>query len=540
MTQTLSPDRPGPSALVRKSLRVLIVEDSEQDTKFLIRALDRGGYAVTFERVQTADEMNAALARSVWDAVLADYSLPLFCATDALAILKTGGHDLPFIIVSGTVGEEAAVTALKAGADDFLINSNLARLIPTLERSLREVSERRERVRLEAQLRQAQKMEAVGRLAGGIAHDFNNILTTISGYSEMVLDQIGSDKPISGDLIEIRNAAERAAQLTHQLLAFSRQQVLRLTAVDVNGAVRAMKGMLQRLIGEDIVVQLALTDPLMSIRADPVQLEQVLMNVAANARDAMPYGGRFSIATSHATSQEAMALTGLAVTPGPYVRLTITDTGVGMDEQTRERLFEPFFTTKELGKGTGLGLATVYGIVKQLDGYIWVSSAPGHGTTFTLFFHSTEAASTPAREPTATLASAPLATDREMLLVVEDEPAVRTLVIRTLTRHGYQVLAAGSAEEGLTLVREYGKRIDLVLSDVVMPLMRGPEMVTRIREQRPEARVLYMSGHAGKPMTTDGTLEAGAHLLEKPFTAHELLRTVRELLDTAEPSIRAC
>jgi signal transduction histidine kinase len=515
-----------------KPLRVLLVEDSPDDADLLILTLQRGGYDLTVHRVETAKEMSEALNSQRWDVVLSDYSLPTFSAPDALATLQREGQDLPFIIVSGTVGEEVAVTALRAGAHDFLIKGNLARLIPALERSLREVSERRERVRLEAQLRQAQKMEAVGRLAGGIAHDFNNILTTICGYSEMVLDQIGSDKPISADLIEIRKAADRAAKLTRQLLAFSRQQVLRVVDVDVNEAMRAMQGMLQRLIGEDVVVQLTLTDPLPPVRADPVQLEQVLMNLAANARDAMPTGGRFTIRTSAAEAGEAIALTGLPVPPGRYIRLTISDTGSGMDALTRERLFEPFFTTKELGKGTGLGLATVYGIVKQLDGFIWVESEPGLGSTFSVFFHASDSATAASRQLTPPLASAPLATEREVVLLVEDDPGVRTLVSRTLKRHGYRLLEATSGAEGLAVAGRHGAAIDLVLTDVVMPLMRGPEMVSRIRETRPDIKVLYMSGHAGKPMTADSVLEPSTHLLEKPFQAHQLLQAVREILDT--------
>lgn len=512
-------------------LRALIVEDSENDALPLLDELARHGYDVTWKRVGTAEGMRTALDESGWEVVFSEDSIPAFSATAALETLRNSGQDLPFIIVSGTIGEETGIAALKAGAQDFLDKGRLARLVPALERGLQDVSQRRERARLEEQLRQVQKLEAVGRLAGGIAHDINNILTTIAGYSEMVLDQIGPDKPISGDLAEIRKATDRAAQLTRQLLAFSRQQVLRVVEVDVNEIVWGMRGMLQRLIGEDIIVEITLMDDLRPIRADRIQLEQVLMNVAGNARDAMPGGGRFVIETGPATAADVFALTGLKSPPGPYVKLAMTDSGSGMDEHTRQRLFEPFFTTKELGKGTGLGLATVYGIVKQLDGYIWVTSELGRGTTFTLFFPAADAQVKPSQAPAAPAAPAPLATQHETVLVVEDEPGVRHLVIRTLTRHGYRVLQAASAAEGLAIVGQAGSEISLVLSDVVMATMSGPEMIARIREARPLMRVLYMSGHSGHAIRQGGKLEATDHLLEKPFYAHDLLRAVRELLD---------
>jgi signal transduction histidine kinase len=517
---------------MKSPLRALVVEDSENDAELLIAELKRHGYDIAYTRVQTEADMRKALDESTWDIVLSDYSMPLFSGPAALETLRSTGRDLPFIIISGTIGEETAVAALKAGAHDFLTKGHLARLVPALERELREAAERRERHRLEDQLRQSQKLESIGRLAGGIAHDFNNILTTIAGYSEMVLDQIGMDKPISGDLMEIRKATDRAAQLTRQLLAFGRQQVLRVVDVDINEVVGAMRGMLQRLIGEDIIVDIRLADGLRPIRADRIQLEQVLMNVAGNARDAMPQGGRFVIETAAASVDQISPLAGARPAAGSYVRLTLTDTGVGMDEQTRQRLFEPFFTTKEMGKGTGLGLATVYGIVNQLGGYISVSSELGRGSTFTLFFPALDVERKSAPAPAGAVAqSPPLAVDRETVLVVEDEPGVRNLVTRTLKRHGYRVLDAGTAAEGLALIATRGPEIALVLTDVVMAVMSGPQMVARIREARPDIKVLYMSGHAGHALNHDGSLETTEAFLEKPFYAHDLLKAVRGLLD---------
>ena len=310
------------SEAARQSLRILIVEDSAEDAVLVLSALEQEGYDVRGgARANRRRDEAGARARAAGTRCCRTITFPSFDAPAALGLLQSTGQDLPFIIISGTVGEEAAVAALKAGAHDFLLKGQPgSSRCRRCERSLGEVSQRRERARLEEELRQAQKMEVIGRLAGGIAHDFNNILTTITGYSEMVLQQIGPDKPISGDLAEIRNAADRAAQLTRQLLAFSRQQVLRVDDVDVNKSVRGIRGMLQRLIGEDVVIELRLTDPLVPMRADPVQLEQVLMNVAANARDAMPEGGRFTIETSRVGADVVRGLIGLP-DHGRFVRV---------------------------------------------------------------------------------------------------------------------------------------------------------------------------------------------------------------------------
>jgi two-component system cell cycle sensor histidine kinase/response regulator CckA len=374
-------------------------------------------------------------------------------------------------------------------------------------------------------------MEGIGRLAGGIAHDFNNMLTTIMGYSDMIVEQIGTDKPISADLLEIRHAADRAAGLTRQLLAFSRQQVLRIGAVNINAVVHDMRALLQRVIGEDITITLALTRELGPILADRVQLEQVLMNLASNARDAMPRGGRLTIGTSVSEARDVTALTGAPVPPSRYITLTLRDSGEGMDARTRERIFEPFFTTKELGKGTGLGLATVYGIVRQLDGHIGVTSEIAAGTTFTLFFPEAAAGTAVSSLSLAPQTDVAVATSRDLVLVVEDEPGLRRLLVRTLSRHGYEVLEAGTGKEGLAVVAQAGDKLRLVVSDVVMPTMNGPEMARRLRETRPDLKVLYMSGYAGETMARGGMLEEHATLLGKPFTAHELLQKVREMLN---------
>ncbi len=510
-------------------LRALLVEDSPADAELILAELERGGYAVTFERVQTAESLRAAL-RYDWDIVLSDYSMPGFSGTAALEILRELDRDLPFIMVSGTIGEDTAVTALKAGADDFLVKNGLARLLPAIERELRETAVRHERQVLEEQLRHAQKMESIGRLAGGIAHDFNNILTTIVGYSEMVLEQIGTDKPMSGDLLEIRKAAGRATELTKQLLAFSRKQTLKVSAVDVNQIIHDAHGMLRRLVPEDIEFELALGRELPLILADPVQLEQVLLNLASNAGDAMLGGGRLTIESAAVNDDQVRTIAPDALHRGRYVRLAVSDTGSGIPADVASRIFEPFFTTKEAGKGTGLGLATVYGIVRQLGGHITVTSEVGVGTTFTMFFPAPDGVE--AADVASVSRSAPLvASGPGVLLVVEDEEAVRRLVTRILARHGYTVLEAGSADEALTVAGRFDGTIHLVLSDVVMPGMGGADLARLLKAARPGLRVLFMSGYTGETAVRRGEIDGDAPLLEKPFSAADLLDVVRSLLD---------
>jgi two-component system cell cycle sensor histidine kinase/response regulator CckA len=515
----------------RKPLRALILEDCPADAELLLHELAIG-YDVHSSCIETAEAMREALRDPKWQLVLSDYSMPTFSAPAALAILHELHLDLPFIIVSGTIGEETAVAALKAGACDFLVKGRLARLIPAIERALREVEIKRERAAthaaLEEQLRQSQKMEGIGRLAGGIAHDFNNMLTAIIGYSDMVLDQIGPDKPISQDLEEIRKAGNRAVALTGQLLAFSRKQTLNITAVDVNDVIVHTRSMLQRLIGEDIQVEVALAPELGPILADRIQLEQVLMNLATNARDAMPRGGTLTIETIAVEAAE-VALTVLEpVTRGSYVRLRITDTGFGMDEPTRTRVFEPFFSTKALGQGTGLGLATVYGVVQQLGGYITVNSEPGRGTTFTLHFAvstldvSTAASSRPR-------GASAVAESGQVVLLVEDDGGVRQLVSRVLRRHGYTVIESEGPEQTVALLADYTGRLDLILSDIVMPAMDGPQMISRLRETRPRVKVLYMSGYSGETIARRAGVETMT-VLQKPFTAAGLLGSVRDAM----------
>jgi two-component system cell cycle sensor histidine kinase/response regulator CckA len=512
---------------VLQPLRALIVEDSENDMELLIHALERGGYAVTAERVETADAMAAALGRTPWDIVLSDFSMPEFSGPAALALLKATGHDIPFIMISGTIGEETAVSALKAGAHDFFVKGRLALLVPAIDRELRDVADRRARARLEEQLRQAQKMEAIGQLAGGIAHDFNNMLTAILGYSALIAEQIGPDKPIGQDIREIVAAAERATALTRQLLAYSRKQVLTVAPVNLTTAVRTVEPMLRRLIGEHITVTTALADALHPVLADATQLDQVLMNLCVNARDAMPQGGTLTIETRDAELDISYTLAHRGSRAGSYALLTVADTGVGMTPEVQARIFEPFFTTKERGRGTGLGLAAVYGIVKQLDGYICVDSAPGRGTAFQVYLPRTER---PADRPIAA-AAPPVASwpGRETVLLVEDEESVRQFAKIALQRYGYRVVEAHSAEAALALLDSIGP-VHLLLADVILTGMNGCELARRVTADRPELKVLFMSGYTERTSTINNAMAGGVPLLEKPFTAQALLMNIRQVL----------
>src|SRR6266446_3776994 len=390
-----------------------------------------------------------------------------------------------------------------------------------------------ERRGLEQQFRQAQKMEAVGRLAGGIAHDFNNLLMVISGYGEFLLDRIGPDPALRGPAQEIANAAERATSLTRQLLAFSRKQMLAPKVMDLNSVVTENLKMLTRMIGEDIDLVMIPAADLGAVRADPGQIDQVIMNLAVNARDAMPQGGRLTIETANVTLDETYARLHAPVKPGDYIMLAISDTGMGMDAETQSHIFEPFYTTKGL-KGTGLGLSTVYGIVKQSEGYIWVYSETGKGTTFKIYLPrvgatvDTEAAQTaaPSQQP---------GQGRETILLVEDEENLRQLTRQSLENQGYRVIDAADGAAAIRLSQAHKGPIHLLLTDVIMPGMNGRELANQVSPSRPEMKVLYMSGYTENHIGHNGTLDQGITLLQTPFTLPALNAKVREMLDTPPP-----
>ena len=631
-----------------KPLRVLLVEDSADDAGLMLRELRRAGYDLTHERVDTAAALEAALDRHPWDLVIGDYSMPRFSGTAALAIVRRRGLDIPYICVSGTITEELAVAAMKAGANDYVTKGQLKRLLPAIERELRDAQARaalrateasyqtlveyapigiyrstpdgkflsvnaavvrmlgyeaaadvlaldmardvyadaaeRQRLvardsysdrqydnveaswkrrdgrpltvqlsvravrngagrveyyetfvrdvtdqrRLQQQVLQSQKMEAVGRLAGGIAHDFNNLLTVITSYSDLVLEELAPDDVKRDDLEQVRKAADGAAALTRQLLAFSRQQVVEPRVVSLNAVVEGLQKMLRRVIDEDIELATSLAPDLGAVRADVGQLEQVLMNLAVNARDAMPTGGRLTIETANVEHDPDYARDHDAAAVRRFAMLAVTDTGCGMDEATKARIFEPFFTTKPPGKGTGLGLATVYGIVKQAGGFIWVYSEPGQGTSFKIYLPEVDA--TAERGATAP-AGTRVPGGTETVLLVEDAAAVRAVTKQVLERQGYTVLEAEDGEAALRLAHAHRGPIHLLLTDVVMPQLSGRELAERLAPLRPETRILYASGYTDDSVVRHGVLESGTAYLQKPFSPESLARKVREVLD---------
>jgi PAS domain S-box-containing protein len=385
-----------------------------------------------------------------------------------------------------------------------------------------------EQTKLEDQLRQSQKMETVGRLAGGIAHDFNNLLTVINGYSELLLRKVDDTSQFDKEVEEIKQAGERAAALTSQLLAFSRRQVLQPKVLDLNDVVSGMEKMLRRLIGEDVEFRTVAGRDLWSVKADPGQIEQVLMNLAVNARDAMPGGGKLAIETSNVFLDKEYSRVHPPVQPGHYVLLAISDTGAGIDEKTKSQVFEPFFTTKERGKGTGLGLSTVYGIVKQSGGFIWVYSEPGKGSTFKIYLPRTED-----RRDVPDKGDPPVEDlgGETTVLVVEDEESILKLAIGILGQYGYTVLSAGDGEEALRIAAAHEGEISLLLADVVMPRMGGRELYERLSQLRPGIKVLYVSGYTDDAIVHQGVLEPGVAFLQKPYSPLSLARKVKKVLN---------
>lgn len=509
-------------------LRVLIVEDSEDDMALLVRELRRGGYDPTFERVDTPAGMSAALSKNQWDLIICDYSMPHFLGTDALRLLRATGSEVPFIFLSGTIGEETAIAALKQGAQDYVMKDNLKRLLPAIQRELDEAERRRDRKRLEHQVQELQTFEAIGRLAGGIAHDFNNALGVILGWAQLGYDNVPDDSPVRENFRMIRDQAHRSAGLTRQLLAFARRQVLQRRSVNLNDLVSRMLGLLKAAVGEQTELKIALAPGLQSTLADPTQIDQVLMNLCLNARDAMPQGGRIVIETSNVEMGEDFCRTHSYGNPGRYVLLSVSDTGIGMDATTLDRIFEPFFTTKEIGKGTGLGLATVYGIVKQHGGFVNVYSEPGQGTTFRVYLRASSS-SPEAIEPATSEDDQKGGT--ETILVAEDHEGLRELVRQTLTSLGYSVILARDGRDAVRMFKANSEEIQLVVLDVVMPFLSGAEAHSQMCAIRPGLPVIFMSGYVAESVSLNSRITAGAAFLQKPCTPQALSRTVRSTLD---------
>ena len=387
-----------------------------------------------------------------------------------------------------------------------------------------------EKAKLGEQLRQAQKMESIGRLAGGIAHDFNNLLTPILGYTEALLEELPAEDPHHGDLLEIMEAANQARDLTRQLLAFGRKQVLELKTIGLNTVISGMEKMLRRLIGEDIEVHIMLEPALGSIKADRSQIQQIILNMAINARDSMPNGGKLTVETTNTVLDSETTRSHPHVRPGAYVMLSVSDSGIGMDKETLNKIFEPFFTTKDQGTGTGLGLAMVYGIVKQHGGHIWVYSEPNRGSTFKVYLPLSDE-DVDFEEGHYYSLQTPRARQGEVVLLVEDEPSVLGLATKLLKKQGYQVIEARTAKDAIQIADAHGSNIHLLLTDIIMPEMNGRDLYRHLAEGNPSMKALFMSGYTGNVIAQHGILEHGIHFLQKPFSILSLSQKVREALD---------
>jgi signal transduction histidine kinase len=528
---------------------VLVVDDEPVEREVLAALLETVPC-----HVQSAPDGESALAlvaADVPDLVLLDLMLPGVHGDDVVRRLRADAHTatIPIVLVTGLGDRTTRVRGLEAGADEFLTKPvdrlELVTRVRTLLR-LKHLRDQREaeavqqtqehsageRSRLEEQLRQAQKMEAIGRLAGGVAHDFNNLLTAINGYCEMLLSDLAPDDPRRAYADEIARAGDRGAALTQQLLIFSRKQVVSPELLDLNAIVGDTERLLRRLIGEDIHLENRLGAGLCPVRADPGQVQQVLLNLAVNARDAMPTGGRLTIETATVALGEPVPHSYGTVPPGDYVTLTVSDTGHGMDAETLSHVFEPFFTTKEAGKGTGLGLSTVYGIVKQSNGHIWVYSEPRRGTVFRIYLPCAADTLAPPAPPTAPV---PATRGTETVLLVEDDPQVRALMVAALQSCGYTVLEAPHGPAAVELAARHPAPIHLLVTDVVLPGLSGRAVAQRVAGRHPGLAVLYVSGYTDHAALQQGLPDRDRALLQKPFTPLGLARKVRQVLD-APPS----
>jgi two-component system, cell cycle sensor histidine kinase and response regulator CckA len=512
-----------------RHIDILLIDDDPQAQALIEMALMDAHFERTIEVATTAAAGLERIKAGHHDIYLVDQRLPDGTGLDVIRAAKDLGTDKPFILMTGYGSGALDEAALREGAADYvekhLVGAHLER---SIRYALRNWQSSRALHDREEQLRQSQKMEAIGRLAGGVAHDFNNLLTAIIGYTDMIAERSDLDPSTAREVGEIRRAADRGAALTRQLLAFSRKQFLHPTIININESVAGLLHMLPRLIGDHIRTDARLGTGLGFVMADASQIEQVIVNLVLNARDAMPAGGQVSIETANVElTEERLAAEGLVLEPGPYVMLVITDTGVGMDETTRAHAFEPFFTTKAKGKGTGLGLATVYGIIDQSGGGIAVDSAPGRGTSIRIYLPVTNAAPVPERPQIS-----PNGTEgTETLLLVEDNEAIREISSQALRRRGYTVFEARDAEEALDWAARSPQHADMLITDVVMPGMSGPNLAARLMKQNPNIRVLYMSGYTDDATEVHGAFWGGVPLLQKPFTPSQLAERVRIALD---------
>ena len=514
-------------------IQVLLLEDRPADAEVVLQELRRSGFQVQWQRVDNEPEFAARLSPRL-DLVLADYHLPHFDGLSALKLLQEQNLDIPFILVSGVLSDEVAAQCIKAGVTDYLRKDHLDRLGLAVTNALQERRLRAERKSIEEQLRQAQKLESIGQLAGGIAHDFNNVLCVINGRTSLLLEDPSLPAAARDSLKEIYTAGARAAALTRQLLVFSRRQTMNRVALDLNKVIEELAKMLGRLIGENIKLELALAPQLPAIAGDGGMMEQVLMNLAVNARDAMPRGGHLTLTTATTALREDDVRGKPNARVGEFVVLSVTDTGSGIGPDILPRIFEPFFTTKSKSHGTGLGLSTVFGIVGQHQGWIEVATELGCGTTFAIFLPLARRV-----EPSAIL-FAPAETvapnGRETILVVEDEAGVREFATTALQFHGYRVLQAASGKEALEVWERHARGIQLLLTDMVLPDdMTGPELAARMQEGKSSLRVVFTSGYTPETMADVFAASKGKRFIHKPYQPRALAQVVREALDGPGP-----
>ncbi len=509
-------------------LNVLIVEDSADDAELLLAELGEAGFAPAWKRIETEAAYQASLSDRI-DLIFSDFSLPQFSTVRALEMLQKSNFDIPFVVVSGTMGEERAVEILKAGATDYVLKNHLARLGPVVRRALRESAERAERRKLQEQFLQAQKMESIGQLAGGVAHDFNNILTVIQGHASMLRLRTSLPDEVKGSINQILLAAERATTLTRQLLTFSRKQATEARVLDLNEVVANMTKMLKHILRADVSLNVNYGSQSFLVRADAGMMEQVLMNLAINARDAMPNGGKLIISTSdECVGPEYVQLNPQGAV-GDFVCLAVADTGEGIAPENLARIFEPFFTTKPVGQGTGLGLATVYGIVRQHNGWITVYSELGKGTVFRIYLPAAKEREDKKMERAVIQ---DVRGGNETILLIEDEAQLRALDRSILEGYGYEVIEADSAGTAIDCWRQHQNRISLVLTDIVIPGgAAGPDLAKKFHAEKPALRIIFSSGYSVDVVEKDFELREGVNFLQKPYSPHKLAQAVREVLE---------
>jgi len=521
--------------------RVLIVDGSETDALLIESALREGGFEVEAKRVHTAQALREALASGTWDIVLCDAAPGGFDGQSALLCLANSGLDLPIIVVSNAASEDTLLTAMRCGARDYILKSDLGPLTAAVERERSRLSERwsaaaaleqsRARVAaLEEHLQMAHRMESMGRVAGAIAHDFNNLLTVIGTSAEFLLERLPASHALYADVRNISRSAQQGAEMVRQLLAFSQRQSLRPKPVDMNSKLQGMRRLIARTLGAEIEFRVRAAPDVPRVNVDPAKLEQVLLNLVVNARDAMPEGGTLSMELEQVELGPAATNSDFDLPRGRYVRLSVIDTGIGMNEEVRNRAFEPFFTTKEHGRGTGLGLASVYGIVTHSGGALSIQSEVGLGTRFDLYLPAHDEVA-PAPEQPALTSTQRAAAGGETILLVDDEEFVRRAAARVLRAAGYTVLEANSGAAAIALCERFEGSIDLLLTDMMMPGITGAQLAVWLRLTRSSARVLFTSGSLPDPSAGERD-ESSADILPKPFSTASLLIKVRSALDS--------